>query len=275
LVHHIDAARYSRVVPEDKARHQEWDHGDVAAYHHAREPYRVAAWSGGHTHARNLFRWDGTPDTKHKEHGIPFLNTDNTRHFGRLAQAFLPIEASMRLLRLPEFATKDGWQAATGHPQSGISSSPAEVQSHPGSTGCHCPQLSSQAARRRGQLDPALIDSDLPQRDGRHREAFAFSHQIARGVHPLVGDQFPGHRIRELGGYAGTLPAIDHPGALGIEHHQTHDQRFRPVRYNRLGSLDPGRTVGFADHEPNLQPQHSSRQGPERIVIEIVGAQLR
>ena len=113
MVHHIDAARYSRVVPEDKARHQEWDHGDVAAYHHAREPYRVAAWSRGHTHARNLFRWDGTPDTKHKEHGIPFLNTDNTRHFGRLAQAFLPIEASMRLLRLPEFATKDGWQAAT------------------------------------------------------------------------------------------------------------------------------------------------------------------
>ncbi len=53
----------------------------------------------------------GTPDTKPKERGIPFLNTDNAGHFGSPAQAFLHVEVSQRLLRVREFATKDGWNS--------------------------------------------------------------------------------------------------------------------------------------------------------------------
>ncbi len=86
-------------------------HSLVHAYHEALKPYRVAASICGHTHARNLFRWDGTPDTKPKERGIPFLNTDNAGHFGSPAQAFLHVEVSQRLLRVREFATKDGWNS--------------------------------------------------------------------------------------------------------------------------------------------------------------------
>ncbi len=111
LLHHVDVARYSQAVPDDKAIHQEWDHGDVAAYHEALKPYRVAASICGHTHARNLFRWDGTPDTRPKERGIPFLNTDNAGHFGGPSQAFLHVEVSKRLLRVREFSTKDAWQS--------------------------------------------------------------------------------------------------------------------------------------------------------------------
>ena len=109
LIHHIDAARYSKVVPDQDALHQEWDHGDVAAYHEALKPYRVAASICGHTHARNIFRWDGTPDTRPKDGGIPFLNTDNAGHFAGPSQAFLHVEVSKKLLRVREFSTKDGW----------------------------------------------------------------------------------------------------------------------------------------------------------------------
>lgn len=117
LLHHIDVARYSQPVPDDKAIHQEWDYGDVAAYHEAIKPYRVAASICGHTHARNLFRWDGTPDTRPKEKGIPFLNTDNAGHFGGPSQAFLHIEVSKRLLRVREFSTKDAWENGDWTPQ--------------------------------------------------------------------------------------------------------------------------------------------------------------
>lgn len=116
LVHHVDVARYCEAVAEDVAVKKEWDFGDVQAYHAALQPYRVAASLCGHTHARNLFRWNGTKDTKAAQ-GSPFLNTDNAGHFGSASQAFLQVEIAPTELRVREFATKDGWQTGAWTPQ--------------------------------------------------------------------------------------------------------------------------------------------------------------
>lgn len=116
LVHHVDVARYSTAVPDEKAIHQEWDYGDAQAYHATLKPYRVAAALCGHTHARNLFRWNGTADQKAKE-GLPFLNTDNAGHFHSESQAFLHIEIAKNETVVREFATADGWKTGAWRPQ--------------------------------------------------------------------------------------------------------------------------------------------------------------
>ena len=109
VVHHVDVARYSGPVADDVAVKNEWDYGDVHAYHEALKPYRVAASLCGHTHTRNLFRWDGTKDTRAAK-GSPFLNTDNAGHFNSVTQAFLHVEITPEQVRVREFATKDGWE---------------------------------------------------------------------------------------------------------------------------------------------------------------------
>jgi predicted phosphodiesterase len=116
LVHHIDAPRYSVAVPDEKVIHHEWDYADVAAYHTALKPYRIAALLCGHTHVRRIFKWNGTGDTQ-AEQGYPFLNTDNAAHFHSESQAFLHVEVTGRELLVREFATKDGWQTGTWTPQ--------------------------------------------------------------------------------------------------------------------------------------------------------------
>ena len=116
LVHHVDVARYSAPVADNIVVRNEWDYGDVHAYHAALKPYRVAASLCGHTHARNLFRWDGTNDTRAAK-GSPFLNTDNGAHFNSPTQAFLLIEVAPDSVRVREFATKDGWQSGAWTPQ--------------------------------------------------------------------------------------------------------------------------------------------------------------
>jgi hypothetical protein len=116
IVHHIDVARYSQAVADDLVVKNEWDYGDVQAYYAALKPYRVAAAVCGHTHARNIFRWDGTKDMRATQ-GIPFLNTDNAAHYSGPTQAFLQIEVNANELRVREFATKDGWQTGAWTPQ--------------------------------------------------------------------------------------------------------------------------------------------------------------
>jgi len=116
LVHHVDVARYSTAVPDEVAVKNEWDYGDAHAYFAALKPYRVAASLCGHTHARNIFRWNGTKDTRAAE-GSPFLNTDNAGHFNSLAQAFLHVEVGGGEIRVREFATKNGWETGAWTPQ--------------------------------------------------------------------------------------------------------------------------------------------------------------
>jgi cytolysin (calcineurin-like family phosphatase) len=116
LVHHVDVARYCEPVADDVAEKKEWDFGDVHAYYATLKPYRIAASLCGHTHARNLFRWNGTKDTKAAE-GSPFLNTDNAGHFSGPTQAFLNVEVTPKELRVREFFTKDGWETGAWTPQ--------------------------------------------------------------------------------------------------------------------------------------------------------------
>lgn len=116
LVHHVDVARYSVEMPDEKVIHNEWDYGDARAYHETLKPYRVAGALCGHTHARNLFRWNGTADQKAKE-GLPFLNTDNAAHFHGEKQAFLHVQIANGETLVREFATEDGWKTGAWRPQ--------------------------------------------------------------------------------------------------------------------------------------------------------------
>jgi hypothetical protein len=116
LVHHVDVARYSREVAEQSAMKNEWDFGDVKAFYEAIQPYNIAATMYGHTHVRNLFRWNGTGDTKAKT-GILAINTDNSGHFNSPTQAFLHVTLKEKELLVREFATKDSWRTGEWTPQ--------------------------------------------------------------------------------------------------------------------------------------------------------------
>jgi predicted phosphodiesterase len=116
LVHHVDVARYCEAVPDEKVTSQEWDYADVHAYYEALREYRVAAAICGHTHARNLFRWNGTKKPQ-LQGGVPFLNTDNAAHFAGPAQAFLHVSITGAQIEVREFGTKDGWKTGTWTPQ--------------------------------------------------------------------------------------------------------------------------------------------------------------
>jgi cytolysin (calcineurin-like family phosphatase) len=70
IVHHVDVARYSTPVEDDVVLKHEWDYGDVRAFYETLKPYRVAGTLYGHTHVRNIFRWDGTKNMR-AAGGIP------------------------------------------------------------------------------------------------------------------------------------------------------------------------------------------------------------
>lgn len=116
IVHHVDVARYSNPVADDVVVKHEWDYGDVQAFHAALKPYRVAGTLYGHTHVRNIFLWDGTPNRRVTA-GIPSINTDNAGHYNDVRQAFLHLELDARELRIREFATTDAWQTGSWTPQ--------------------------------------------------------------------------------------------------------------------------------------------------------------
>jgi predicted phosphodiesterase len=108
--HHVDVTRYSG--PCDRhadATSGEWDPCDVAGYYELLTKHNVVAILYGHTHARHVFRWNGTKETKNST-GIPTFNNDNSSHFHSATQAFLHFEITSRELVAREFATKDSWR---------------------------------------------------------------------------------------------------------------------------------------------------------------------
>lgn len=116
IVHHVDVARYSTPVEDEVVLKHEWDYGDVRAFYETLKPYRVAGTLYGHTHVRNIFRWDGTRNMRAAT-GIPSINTDNAAHYNDLKQAFLHLELNARELRIREFATTDAWLTGRWTPQ--------------------------------------------------------------------------------------------------------------------------------------------------------------
>lgn len=118
VTHHVDMLRYSQPLPVDdkKAEAVEWDPADVNAYYDALRPYNVAAILYGHTHARNIYRWDGTP--KAAKEGIPVFNVSKSSHYASKSQAFFYLEVRSDIVVAREYQTKDGWDTGMWTPQS-------------------------------------------------------------------------------------------------------------------------------------------------------------
>lgn len=118
LLHHIDVQRYSVESAADDPKNlgREWHPRDARAYYEALRGYNVVAIFYGHTHARNVLRWDGT--SQRTEQGLPLFNVDNSSHFHGTQQAFFYCELSNRELTIHECQTTDGWATHQWTPQS-------------------------------------------------------------------------------------------------------------------------------------------------------------
>ncbi len=118
ITHHVDMLRYAAPAAEAEVVKKEWDYADVAAFYAALKPYRVAAILFGHTHVRNIFRWDGGSKPAPKNPAaIPVFNTDNAAHFNSDGQAFLHFTISSQETLVREFFTTDAWATAAWREQ--------------------------------------------------------------------------------------------------------------------------------------------------------------
>jgi predicted phosphodiesterase len=117
LTHHIDIARYSGAcdAKEETPVAKEWDSCDMQAYYAAISKYRIAGIFYGHTHARNIYRWNGTPEKTMT--GLPVFNVDNSAHFNNDAQAFFYVEISEKETLVRELGTKNRWRESEWSPQ--------------------------------------------------------------------------------------------------------------------------------------------------------------
>jgi len=117
ITHHVDMLRYAQQLPVDdkKAEGMEWDPADVKGFHDSLKGYNIAAILYGHTHTRNVFRWDGS--SKMAKDGIPTFNVDNSSHFGSQQQAFFYFEIRADGLIVREYQTPDAWKTGSWTPQ--------------------------------------------------------------------------------------------------------------------------------------------------------------
>lgn len=117
VIHHIDVLRHS--VPcnanAQPAANQEWNPCDVHAYHDALRQNRTLGVIYGHTHARRIFRWDGTPRPVMMG-GIPTFNNDKSGHSMHNSHAFFYFEVNRRETVVREYASSDGWQTGRWTP---------------------------------------------------------------------------------------------------------------------------------------------------------------
>lgn len=118
VTHHIDVPRYCvDCDPAGPATAAAWDPCDMRAYYDVLKQYNIAAVLYGHTHARAVFRWDGTTSTKATS-GISVFNNDNSAHFNSETQAFLYFEVGKEELVVREYMTTDAWQTGAWNPMS-------------------------------------------------------------------------------------------------------------------------------------------------------------
>lgn len=117
ITHHVDMLRYAQTLPveDKKAEGMEWDPADVKGFHDAIKGYNVAAILYGHTHARNVFHWDGT--NKASKEGTPTFNVDNSSHYASKQQAFFYFEIRRDGLLVREYQTSDAWETGSWTPQ--------------------------------------------------------------------------------------------------------------------------------------------------------------
>ncbi|MDB6172632.1 MAG: metallophosphoesterase [Chthoniobacteraceae bacterium] len=121
LLHHVDIGRYTSAKgcdPDAPFENKEWDPCDVHSFYEAIRGYQIAAIFYGHTHARNVFKWDGA-GTKAAS-GIPIFNVDNSSHYKMDAQAFFHVEISESELVVREYASADRWETGAWTPASWV-----------------------------------------------------------------------------------------------------------------------------------------------------------
>ena len=116
ITHHLDIARHTGPCdPTSPVGGKEWDPCDVRAFYDAIQEFNIAAIFYGHTHARDVFRWDGL--SKKAASGLSVYNVDNGGHFKGLKQAFFYVEMDSRGVKVREFKTEDAWQTGSFTPQ--------------------------------------------------------------------------------------------------------------------------------------------------------------
>jgi Calcineurin-like phosphoesterase len=117
LTHHVDMLRYAQPLPTDDKRTEamEWDPADVKGFFDALRGYAVAGIFYGHTHSRNVFRWDGS--NKGAKEGVPVFNVDNGSHFAMKSQGFYYCEIAAGAITVREYATPDAWETGAWTPQ--------------------------------------------------------------------------------------------------------------------------------------------------------------
>jgi predicted phosphodiesterase len=120
ITHHVDVARYGQRPdnPDGPFDNKEWDPVDVHAFHDALKPYNVVAILYGHTHARNVFKWDGTSN-KAGENALDVFNVKDSAHFKGPKHTFFyfHLDLSAGQMTVREYATPDKWNTATWTPQ--------------------------------------------------------------------------------------------------------------------------------------------------------------
>jgi len=115
LTHHVDVARYSTPCdPSAPFANKEWDPCDVAAYYQLAREYNVVAVLYGHTHARNVFKWDGR--STRPAAGLDVFNVDESSHFLSTAHGLFYFELTAQRMTVREYATKDNWETAAWSP---------------------------------------------------------------------------------------------------------------------------------------------------------------
>ena len=116
ITHHVDMVRYSTPPnPDVPMTNPEWDPADVRGYFDALTAYNVVAILYGHTHARNVYQWDGSP--KKGDKGFPVFNVDNSAHYGMKQQALFYFHLRGDDMTVRELATPDRWETAAWTPQ--------------------------------------------------------------------------------------------------------------------------------------------------------------
>jgi hypothetical protein len=117
VTHHIDVLRYAQPLPieDSRAKGMEWDPADVRGYHDVLRGYNCIGVMYGHTHARNVFRWDGS--ARRADNGIPVFNVDNSSHFAGKQQALFYFEIGRERLTAREYQTADAWETGSWSPQ--------------------------------------------------------------------------------------------------------------------------------------------------------------
>jgi hypothetical protein len=129
ITHHVDIARYTKPVADDAPfASQEWDPADVGGFHRALAGYTIAGIFYGHTHARAIWRWDGSrchpaaerlpAERAEAPSGPAFdvFNVDNASHFAGGQQAIFYAEHGPAGLTLREYTTTDAWQTGRWSP---------------------------------------------------------------------------------------------------------------------------------------------------------------